>query len=181
MTHAARPCPGHLRDTPGHYQALGAGLRRPLATLSMDVREDAGLSSGLPAEAELVRPRRRHRARRRRSAHPLRAPRGPCRRRHQPQGARLLRRRQHHDASRSPAHGWKVNFCKFTNETRLAIEDASQHSGISVPCRRSTAPARAAGTSWRWPATRSCWSTTAIPPSACPRRRCSVCCQARAD
>jgi benzoyl-CoA-dihydrodiol lyase len=29
------------------------------------------------------------------------------------------------------SHGFKVNFCKFTNETRLAMEDASQHSGIS--------------------------------------------------
>ena len=28
------------------------------------------------------------------------------------------------------SHGFKVNFCKFTNETRLAIEDASAHSGI---------------------------------------------------
>jgi benzoyl-CoA-dihydrodiol lyase len=27
------------------------------------------------------------------------------------------------------SHGHKVNFCKFTNETRLAIEDASRHSG----------------------------------------------------
>ena len=27
------------------------------------------------------------------------------------------------------SHGHKVNFCKFTNETRLAIEDASEHSG----------------------------------------------------
>jgi benzoyl-CoA-dihydrodiol lyase len=27
------------------------------------------------------------------------------------------------------AHGDKVNFCKFTNETRLAIEDASSYSG----------------------------------------------------
>src|SRR5947208_1438646 len=26
------------------------------------------------------------------------------------------------------SHGHKVNFCKFTNETRLAIEDASAHS-----------------------------------------------------
>ncbi|MFZ3562125.1 2,3-epoxybenzoyl-CoA dihydrolase [Streptomyces sp. BH055] len=26
-------------------------------------------------------------------------------------------------------HAWKVNFCKFTNETRGAIEDASAHSG----------------------------------------------------
>jgi benzoyl-CoA-dihydrodiol lyase len=27
------------------------------------------------------------------------------------------------------SHGWKVNFCKFTNETRTAIEDASANSG----------------------------------------------------
>ncbi len=27
------------------------------------------------------------------------------------------------------SHAHKVNFCKFTNETRLAIEDASEHSG----------------------------------------------------
>jgi benzoyl-CoA-dihydrodiol lyase len=26
-------------------------------------------------------------------------------------------------------HWWKVNFCKFTNETRNAIEDATEHSG----------------------------------------------------
>ncbi|MGW4794332.1 2,3-epoxybenzoyl-CoA dihydrolase [Nonomuraea sp. NPDC004297] len=26
-------------------------------------------------------------------------------------------------------HAWKVNFCKFTNETRNAIEDATAHSG----------------------------------------------------
>ena len=26
-------------------------------------------------------------------------------------------------------HWWKVNFCKFTNETRSAIEDATEHSG----------------------------------------------------
>jgi benzoyl-CoA-dihydrodiol lyase len=27
------------------------------------------------------------------------------------------------------SHPWKVNFCKFTNETRCGIEDASEHSG----------------------------------------------------
>ncbi len=30
---------------------------------------------------------------------------------------------------RSSAHHFKVNFCKFTNETRFAIEDAQKHSG----------------------------------------------------
>ncbi len=27
-------------------------------------------------------------------------------------------------------HAWKVNFCKFTNETRNSIEDSSAHSGL---------------------------------------------------
>jgi len=38
-------------------------------------------------------------------------------------------------------HSFKVNFCKFTNETRLAIEDASQHSGVKfvAACKGTTA------------------------------------------
>ena len=28
------------------------------------------------------------------------------------------------------SHSWKVNFCKFTNETRNGLEDSSQHSGL---------------------------------------------------
>src|SRR5678815_4193298 len=38
------------------------------------------------------------------------------------------------------AHAFKVNFCKYTNETRLGIEDASRHSGqkylaaVNGPC-----------------------------------------------
>src|SRR6202165_939247 len=31
-------------------------------------------------------------------------------------------------------HVHKVNFCKFTNETRNAIEDASEHSGLRTIC-----------------------------------------------
>jgi benzoyl-CoA-dihydrodiol lyase len=27
-------------------------------------------------------------------------------------------------------HGWKVNFCKFTNETRNGMEDSSRHEGL---------------------------------------------------
>lgn len=40
----------------------------------------------------------------------------------------------------SSTHAWKVNFCKFTNETRLSIEDASSGSGqkylaaVNGPC-----------------------------------------------
>ena len=32
------------------------------------------------------------------------------------------------------SHAHKVNFCKFTNETRLALEDASAHSGQKYMC-----------------------------------------------
>ncbi|MGT2470499.1 2,3-epoxybenzoyl-CoA dihydrolase [Paraburkholderia terrae] len=28
------------------------------------------------------------------------------------------------------SHAWKVNFCKFTNETRNGVEDSSRHSGL---------------------------------------------------
>jgi benzoyl-CoA-dihydrodiol lyase len=31
-------------------------------------------------------------------------------------------------------HGWKVNFCKFTNETRNGLEDSSEHSGLKFLC-----------------------------------------------
>ena len=38
-------------------------------------------------------------------------------------------------------HTWKVNFCKFTNETRNGIEDSSRHSGLKflAACNGSTA------------------------------------------
>ena len=39
------------------------------------------------------------------------------------------------------SHAWKVNFCKFTNETRLGMEDSSRHSGLRVlaACNGTTA------------------------------------------
>ena len=39
------------------------------------------------------------------------------------------------------SHAWKVNFCKFTNETRNGIEDSSQHSGLKfiAACNGTTA------------------------------------------
>ena len=46
----------------------------------------------------------------------------------QRQGQDLQCRGEHPDAGRS-AHPWKVNFCKFTNETRNGIEDATANSG----------------------------------------------------
>ncbi|HWN66430.1 MAG TPA: 2,3-epoxybenzoyl-CoA dihydrolase, partial [Haliangium sp.] len=41
----------------------------------------------------------------------------------------------------SSSHSFKVNFCKFTNETRLYMEDASAHSGIRflAACKGTTA------------------------------------------
>ena len=41
----------------------------------------------------------------------------------------------------SSSHAFKVNFCKFTNETRLGIEDASAHSGQAylAACNGTTA------------------------------------------
>jgi benzoyl-CoA-dihydrodiol lyase len=32
------------------------------------------------------------------------------------------------------SHGWKVNFCKFTNETRNGLEDSSVESGLKFLC-----------------------------------------------
>ena len=39
------------------------------------------------------------------------------------------------------SHAWKVNFCKFTNETRNSIEDSSRHSGLKfiAACNGTTA------------------------------------------
>jgi benzoyl-CoA-dihydrodiol lyase len=39
------------------------------------------------------------------------------------------------------SHAWKVNFCKFTNETRNGIEDSSGHSGLKflAACNGTTA------------------------------------------
>src|ERR1700722_1698506 len=39
------------------------------------------------------------------------------------------------------SHAWKVNFCKFTNETRNGMEDSSAHSGLKflAACNGSTA------------------------------------------
>src|SRR5271166_3757366 len=39
------------------------------------------------------------------------------------------------------SHAWKVNFCKFTNETRNGMEDSSRNSGLKflAACNGSTA------------------------------------------
>ena len=98
-------------------------------------------SARLQAEAQLVRPRRRHRARRRAAAHPLRASGSAQRRRHQSAASASSARAPTSSCSGSRSHAWKVNFCKFTNETRNGIEDSSRHSGLKfvAACNGTTA------------------------------------------
>ena len=114
---------------PDQYKHWQLTFDGPIATLSMDVREDAGLSPDyklklnsydLGVDIELADAIQRIRF-----EHPeVRAvvltslkERIFC------AGANIF-------MLRSSSHAWKVNFCKFTNETRLAIEDASDHSNI---------------------------------------------------
>src|SRR5919108_566484 len=114
---------------PDRYQHWKLSFDGPLATLSMDVREDAGLSNeyrlklnsyDLGVDIELADALQRVRF-----EHPeVHAvvitsvkERVFC------AGANIMMLRE-------SSHGWKVNFCKYTNETRLAIEDASANSGI---------------------------------------------------
>jgi benzoyl-CoA-dihydrodiol lyase len=118
-----------LETSPDRYRHWKLAFEGPVATLSMDVREDAGLSPDyrlklnsydLGVDIELA-----DAIQRLRFEHPeVRAvvitslkERIFC------AGANIF-------MLRGSTHAWKVNFCKFTNETRLAIEDASAHSGI---------------------------------------------------
>src|SRR6187399_906219 len=114
---------------PGRYRHWRLSFDGPIATLAMDVQEDGGLSSDyrlklnsydLGVDIELADAIQRIRF-----EHPeVRAvvitsvkERVFC------AGANIF-------MLRGASHAWKVNFCKFTNETRLAMEDASAHSGL---------------------------------------------------
>ena len=89
-----------VRDVARPVQALAAVVRRPDCDALDGRRRGRRSPAGLPPQAEFLRPGRRHRARRRGAADPVRAPRGPRRRHHQPEGAHLLRGRQHLHARR---------------------------------------------------------------------------------
>jgi benzoyl-CoA-dihydrodiol lyase len=121
--------PVTFETAPSQYKHWKLKLDGPVATLTMDVREEAGLSPDyrlklnsydLGVDIELA-----DAVQRIRFEHPeVRAvvltsakDRVFC------AGANIM-------MLRGSSHGWKVNFCKYTNETRLAIEDASAHSGI---------------------------------------------------
>ncbi len=114
---------------PDAYKHWKLAFDGPVATLSMDVREDAGLSTDytlklnsydLGVDIELA-----DAIQRLRFEHPevhtvivsSLKERIFC------AGANIM-------MLRGSTHNAKVNFCKFTNETRLAIEDASGHSGL---------------------------------------------------
>jgi benzoyl-CoA-dihydrodiol lyase len=114
---------------PDQYKHWKLSVEGPVATLSMDVREDAGLrpdyrlklnSYDLAVDIELA-----DAIQRLRFEHPevhavvinSLKERVFC------AGANIF-------MLGGSSHAFKVNFCKFTNETRLAIEDASAHSGI---------------------------------------------------
>jgi benzoyl-CoA-dihydrodiol lyase len=126
---ADAPRPVAFDTHPDRYRHWKLAFDGPIATLSMDVREDAGLSPDyrlklnsydLGVDIELADALQRIRF-----EHP---------------GVRVvvidsLKERIFCAGAnimmlRASSHAWKVNFCKFTNETRLAIEDASRHSGL---------------------------------------------------
>jgi benzoyl-CoA-dihydrodiol lyase len=114
---------------PDRYQHWKLSFDGPVATLSMDVREDAGIkpdyklklnSYDLGVDIELADAIQRIRFEHP-EAHAVVVT--SLKERIFCAGANIMMLRE-------SSHGWKVNFCKFTNETRLAIEDASDHSGI---------------------------------------------------
>jgi len=114
---------------PDAYRHWKLAFDGPIATLSMDVREDGGIkpdyklklnSYDLGVDIELADAVQRIR---------FEHPEVHCvvitsfKERIFCAGANIMMLRE-------STHGWKVNFCKFTNETRLAIEDASAGSGL---------------------------------------------------
>src|SRR5436309_15672649 len=67
-------------------------------------------------------------------------------------------------------HAHKVNFCKFTNETRNGLEDSSENSG-KRSSMSTTAPRPAAAMSWRWPPITPSWPTMGLRQWPCRKCR----------
>src|SRR5579863_3447675 len=132
--------PVNFRTAASQYKHWKLTFDGPVATLSMDTKEDGGIRPGyklklnsydLGVDIEL------HDALQRiRFEHPevrsviltSNKPRIFC------SGANIYMLGQ-------SSHEWKVNFCKFTNETRNGIEDSSAHSGLKflAACNGATA------------------------------------------
>jgi benzoyl-CoA-dihydrodiol lyase len=133
MTESRGEIPVDFRTEPSRYRHWRLGVDGRVATLAMDVREDGGLRPGyelklnsydLGVDVELY-----DAVQRLRFEHPE-------------VGAIVLTSAKERVfcaganirmLGRS-SHGWKVNFCKFTNETRNGIEEASAESGQTWLC-----------------------------------------------
>jgi benzoyl-CoA-dihydrodiol lyase len=136
---AAAAAPVDFRTAPSHYRHWKLTLAGRVATLAMDVREDGGLRPGyelklnsydLGVDIELADAIQRLRFE------------------HPEVGAVVLTSLKERvfcaganiRMLSQSGHGWKVNFCKFTNETRNAMEEASASSGqryltvVNGPC-----------------------------------------------
>ncbi|MGB3288041.1 MAG: 2,3-epoxybenzoyl-CoA dihydrolase [Burkholderiaceae bacterium] len=118
-----------FRTDPSQYRHWTLSFDGPIATLAMDVAEDGGIRPGyklklnsydLGVDIEL------HDALQRiRFEHP------------QVRTVVLTSKKDRVFCSGAnifmlglSTHAWKVNFCKFTNETRNGIEDSSRYSGL---------------------------------------------------
>ena len=116
-----------FRTHPGKYKHWRLGIDGRVATLTMDVQEDGGIEPGyelklnsydLGVDIELYDAVQRLRLE------------------HPEVGAVILTSAMDRVFSAGAnigmlgltSHGAKVNFCKFTNETRNGIEDATEHS-----------------------------------------------------
>ena len=122
-----------VRTDPARYKHWKLSLENGVAYLTMDVNEDGGLKPGyklklnsydLGVDIELA-----DAVQRLRFEHPE-------------IGAVVIRSQRDRifcsganiNMLGLSSHDHKVNFCKFTNETRLAIEDATEHSGQRYIC-----------------------------------------------
>jgi benzoyl-CoA-dihydrodiol lyase len=132
-TAAADLTPVDFRTEPSRYRHWKLRVEGPVATLAMDVREDGGLRPGyelklnsydLGVDIELYDAIQRLRFE------------------HPEVGAVILTSAKERVFSAGAnirmlgqsSHGWKVNFCKFTNETRNALEEATAESRQTYLC-----------------------------------------------
>lgn len=130
----------NYQTEPAHYKHWRLSFDGPVATLTMDVAEDGGIRPGyklklnsydLGVDIEL------HDALQRiRFEHPeiRTVVFASAKNRIFCSGANIY-------MLGLSTHAWKVNFCKFTNETRIGIEDASRNSGLKflAACNGTTA------------------------------------------